>query len=188
MASRGRSETEALKQNLEEQLDRLVLQLGDLEESKDDLDEDEYEETKQETMEQLEEFSKSLEKLGSGNMSLVDDLNSMQLAIQAAISEAFKTPEIIRLFAKKQPGNLRQRLAQLKEDEKVGRISTPDYTQQAVEILTAVKKLGEKLTPAEEEYLNRNSNQALSNFEKVTSDVGGDILKVAGSQVQQATK
>nr|XP_054768265.1 protein LZIC-like [Lytechinus pictus] len=79
MASRGRSETEALKQNLEEQLDRLVLQLGDLEESKDDLDEDEYEETKQETMEQLEEFSKSLEKLGSGNMSLVDDLNSMQL-------------------------------------------------------------------------------------------------------------
>ena len=31
-------------------------------------------------------------------------------AIQAAISEAFKTPEIIRLFAKKQPGQLRQRL------------------------------------------------------------------------------
>nr|XP_054768267.1 uncharacterized protein LOC129275809 [Lytechinus pictus] len=131
-----------------------------------------------------------------GDIVLMSDPNSVrgkwtlgsEFAIQAAISEAFKTPEIIRLFAKKQPGNLRQRLAQLKEDEKVGRISTPDYTQQAVEILTAVKKLGEKLTPAEEEYLNRNSNQALSNFEKVTSDVGGDILKVAGSQVQQATK
>ena len=32
-------------------------------------------------------------------------------AIQAAISSAFKTPEVIRLFAKKQPGQLRQRLA-----------------------------------------------------------------------------
>ena len=32
-------------------------------------------------------------------------------AIQAAISEAFKTPEVIRLFAKKQPGQLRQRLS-----------------------------------------------------------------------------
>ncbi len=32
MSSRGRSETEKLKQNLEEQLDRLVAQLADLEE------------------------------------------------------------------------------------------------------------------------------------------------------------
>jgi len=31
-------------------------------------------------------------------------------ATQAAISEAFKTPEVIRMFAKKQPGQLRQRL------------------------------------------------------------------------------
>lgn len=34
MSSRGRSETEKLKQNMEEQLDRLVAQLADLEECK----------------------------------------------------------------------------------------------------------------------------------------------------------
>jgi len=34
-------------------------------------------------------------------------------AIQAAISEAFRTPEVIRMFAKKQPGQLRERLAQV---------------------------------------------------------------------------
>jgi len=34
-------------------------------------------------------------------------------AIQAAVSEAFRTPEVIRLFAKKQPGQLRERLAQV---------------------------------------------------------------------------
>ena len=34
-------------------------------------------------------------------------------AIQAAISEAFKTPEVIRMFAKKQPVELRQRLAEV---------------------------------------------------------------------------
>ena len=34
-------------------------------------------------------------------------------AIQAAISQAFKTPEVIKLFAKKQPGQLRQRLAEV---------------------------------------------------------------------------
>ena len=35
-------------------------------------------------------------------------------ATQAAISEAFKTPEVIRMFAKKQPGQLRQRLNDVK--------------------------------------------------------------------------
>lgn len=35
-------------------------------------------------------------------------------AIQAAVSEAFKTPEVIKLFAKKEPGQLRDRLEELK--------------------------------------------------------------------------
>jgi len=34
-------------------------------------------------------------------------------AIQAAISQAFKTPEVIRMFAKKQPRQLRTRLAEV---------------------------------------------------------------------------
>ncbi len=80
---------------------------------RDDLDADEYEETKGETLEQLKEFSESLAKMKGGDMTLVNELNRMQLAIQAAISEAFKTPEVIRLFAKKQPGQLRQRLAEV---------------------------------------------------------------------------
>ncbi|KAK3743419.1 hypothetical protein QZH41_011535 [Actinostola sp. cb2023] len=113
MTSRGRTETHKLKQNLEEQLDRLVAQLSDLEECREDLDDDEYEETKKETLEQLKEFKVSLDKMLAGDMTLVDDLSSMQLAIQAAISQAFKTPEVIRMFAKKQPGQLRQRLAEV---------------------------------------------------------------------------
>ncbi|ERE81937.1 protein LZIC-like protein [Cricetulus griseus] len=112
MASRGKTETSKLKQNLEEQLDRLMQQLQDLEECREELDTDEYEETKKETLEQLSEFHDSLKKIMSGNMTLVDELSGMQLAIQAAISQAFKTPEVIRLFAKKQPGQLRTRLAE----------------------------------------------------------------------------
>lgn len=132
---------------------------------REELDDEEYEETKKETLEQLSEFNESLKKLMSGNMTLVDELGGMQLvrhwntqntksiclkvgneekelvlqrehffvgycwgcasdtyifillilcqAIQAAISQAFKTPEVIRLFAKKQPGQLRTRLAEV---------------------------------------------------------------------------
>lgn len=49
-------------------------------------------------------------------MKLFKMYNSLFLfqAIQAAISDAFKTPEVIRLFAKKQPGQLRQRLTDVR--------------------------------------------------------------------------
>jgi hypothetical protein len=66
-------------------------------------------------------------------------------AIQAAVSKAFKTPEVIKLFAKKQPGQLRQRLIALQRDVKLGKVSQETYTQQAVEILAALRKLGESV-------------------------------------------
>ena len=40
---------------------------------------EEYEETKNETIEQLKEFKESLDKMVGGDLSLVDELNGMQL-------------------------------------------------------------------------------------------------------------
>ena len=47
-------------------------------------------------------------------MTLVDELSSMKLAVRAAISEAFKTPEVIRMFASRRPGDLRQKLIEVR--------------------------------------------------------------------------
>ncbi|KAM9855712.1 protein LZIC isoform 1-T2 [Aulostomus maculatus] len=186
MASRGKSETGKLKQNMEEQLDRLMQQLADLEECREDLEEEEYEVTKKETLEQLNEFNDSLKKIMSGDMTLVDDLGGMQLAIQAAISQAFKTPEVIRLFAKKQPGQLRTRLAEMDRDVIVGKLSRDVYTQQKMEILTALRKLGETLTANDTTFLAENATATLSQFEKVTANLGSEdkILALASSGVK----
>ena len=47
--------------------------------SREDMDEEDYEETKGETIEQLKEFSESLSKMEAGNMTLVDEISRMQL-------------------------------------------------------------------------------------------------------------
>lgn len=186
MSSRGQSETAKLKNNLENQLDRLVAQLADLEECKGDLDQSEYEETKNETLEQLKEFHQTLEKLISGNMTLVDEFGSMQLAIQAAISNAFQTPEVIRMFAKKQPGQLREKLAELERDGKIGKLAADIVTQQKIEILVALKKLGETLSPAEAHFLQQHSTSTMREFEQVSSETGMSekVLEVAASQLK----
>ncbi|KAG8185588.1 hypothetical protein JTE90_023288 [Oedothorax gibbosus] len=186
MTSRGISETNKLRQNLEDQLDRLVAQLADLEECKNELDDDEYEETKSETVEQLREFNSTLSKLMSGNMTLVDELGSMQLAIQAAISNAFQTPEVIRMFAKKQPGQLRQKLAELERDTKIGKIPQDVLNQQKIEILFALKKLGDELTPLETHFLQSHSTASMREFEQISGDSGTSekVLEAAASQLK----
>jgi uncharacterized protein YoxC len=78
---------------------------------RDDMEIEEYNETKQETLDQLKELNESISKMKDGNLSLIDEANSMQLTIQAAISNAFQTPEVLQMFAKKQQPELRQRLA-----------------------------------------------------------------------------
>ena len=74
-ASRGREETEILKANIQAQISRLVMQLSDLEEFKDDVADDEfYAETRADTLAQLEEFKAQMTKMSEGDMSLVDEV------------------------------------------------------------------------------------------------------------------
>ena len=72
----------------------------------------------------MEEFRESLLKLNSGDLGLLDSMAAMQLAIQAAVTEAFRTPEILRLFARAQPDHLRDKLANIERDHIVGKMST----------------------------------------------------------------
>lgn len=51
--------------------------------SREELDVEEYEETKKETLEQLSEFNDSLKKIMTGDMTLVDELSGMQLVCAA---------------------------------------------------------------------------------------------------------
>uniref|UniRef100_A0A1B6CM10 Beta-catenin-interacting ICAT domain-containing protein n=1 Tax=Clastoptera arizonana TaxID=38151 RepID=A0A1B6CM10_9HEMI len=194
MGSKGQEETKKLKKNLEEQLERLIQQLADLEECKEDMDLEEYEESKADTMDQLEELNKSLSKYLSGDITLVDELSTMQLATQAAISAAFQTPAVIRMFARREPQELRNRLCEIDRDIKLGRLSEIKVRREKVEILSALRHFSEKLSSAELQYLNENSNTkpnisgANFHFVKVTeeSEIGEKALDLASNDVLSA--
>ena len=166
-----------LKRNIEDQLERLLTQLDDIEGLQDELSAEEYASMKQvlchtrhprhspppkpapthpptrlsaypltrlsaypptslpaypptrlpaypsqDTLTQLTEFQESLKQMTAGNMSLQSAFEATRQAVRAAISQAFKTPEVIRLFAKKEPVELRKRLANIDRDVKLGKI------------------------------------------------------------------
>ncbi|XP_015184212.1 PREDICTED: protein LZIC-like isoform X1 [Polistes dominula] len=188
MSSHGKAETERLKQNLEEQLDRLVQQLEDLEECKDEMTEEEYEETEKETIEQLREFNESLQRMISGNMTLINQFGAMQLATQAAISAAFKTPAVIRMFGKREPDQLRERLAQIERDNKLGKLNKDVADRLRAEVLSALRQLGEKLDPSELQLLEKFSLNTIDATSYVqvteTAEKGQMALEVVGKEVK----
>ncbi|XP_029048021.1 protein LZIC-like [Osmia bicornis bicornis] len=188
MSSRGKLETEKLRKNLEAQLDRLVQQLEDIEENRNLLDADAYEEAMQLTKEDLQSFNESLQRMISGDTTLVDELSSIQLATQSAISEAFKTPAVIRMFGKRETAQLRTRLAQLDCDMKLGKLSREASDRQRGEILNALRQLGEKLEPQELQLLEklRLNNIDTTNYVQITesTEKGQMAIAVVGDEVR----
>ncbi len=99
----------------------------------------------------------------AGNISLVDQIGSVQLAIQSAI-RSVTSPEILNMFMKKENGALRSRLASLDSDLKLGRIPYDSYFSQAGEILKLLDKLGEELSLGEKELLKKVQFLVLTDF------------------------
>ena len=75
----------------------------------------------------------------------------------------------------------------MQRDVKLGKIKEEVYTNQAVEILMALKKLGDELTAGEQDFLKNNANAAVSKFEQASGDVeGAGVLSTAGEQISRA--
>ena len=110
------ADAKKLAANARAQIERLLTQLADLETFREDFDEEEIQEIKAQTLEQLEAFRASLIKLDSGSVELRDEMQIMRDATTAAIKAAFKTPEVLRMFVMKQPEALRERLRRAERD------------------------------------------------------------------------
>lgn len=112
----------------------------------------------------------------------------MQQAIQAAVSQAFKTPEVIRMFAQKQPDQLRKRLATLKRELDLKHISKDAFNQQASEVLLALQKLGTELSEQEKTFLEQMSSTRLMESAQDRVGVGAkqNIISAAASQIKSA--
>ena len=140
----------SLQTKAEQQFNRLMEELSDLESLKNDLDSNEYEEMKNEILEQLEEFKKFKEN------PLLKDSNKVN-----EVGLGLKTPEILQMFTNKSTDGLRQKLTELERDIKVGKITKVEYDQAKTEILKALLKLNQ-ITENEKKFLIQLNPDLLS--------------------------
>jgi hypothetical protein len=173
-------ETEQLKASIQDQLSRLLLQLSDLEELRAELEDDEYLETKRDTLEQMEEFDAQLRKLMDGDVSLVSALGQVKLALRAAIAGAVQADDAKRAFARKEASALRARLRTLAQDAKLGRVGEAAFRAQTLEAVERLRKLGEELTAEERAIVDGAGAEARRKFEGAAADGGVSESAVLG--------
>ncbi len=65
---------------------------------------------------------------------------------------------------------------QIERDSKIGKLALEIYVQQKVEILIALRKLGDSLLTDEINFLQNNASDALKEFEKVTDEQSEYLL------------
>lgn len=84
-------ETDKLKQNVQDQLSRLLQQLTDLKEEKDSFTPEEFAEMEKDTLDQLRDFQDSLKKMTEGDLTLADELSSVKLVrFHSLLSASFQ--------------------------------------------------------------------------------------------------
>ncbi|CAI4232684.1 unnamed protein product [Auanema sp. JU1783] len=160
---------QALVRNIQEQLIRLMKQLEDLNEERAEMTEEDYEEAREDSVEQLKDLERTLSKMEHGDISTIDELTTTKMAIRAAIGEAFKTPEIVALFARKQPAALRQKLIMAETEHKLGSLSTEGFLSRKAEVLMALQKLREPLSDEEENFLKNLESKPTYNLTEASS-------------------
>lgn len=154
----------ALAKNARLQIERLLTQLSDLEDAGSEYEASELEEMRAETLGQLEAFRASLARVDAGDVTLRDELQVIKEATSAAIARAFKTPEVLRMFALRQPDALRERLRRAERDATLGKMSAERARTERVEVLTALKKLGAPLEAVELDFLREHMTAGLADF------------------------
>lgn len=92
------------------------------------------------------------------------------------------------MFGKRETSQLRERLAQIDCDVKLGKLSKEVSDHQRAEVLNALRQLGEKLEPQELQLLEKLmlSNIDTTSYVQVTDNVekGQMAMAVVGDEVR----
>jgi hypothetical protein len=184
----GDPETEMLKANIHDQLNRLLDQLEDLEALRDELTEEEYLEEKAYTIETQE----YLETTFLSNISLATEFTPQQQAIKQALAQMNANADPDGARNKGNSGanqataaNLRNKLIQLESELKSRIISQDSYNQQAGDIVLALQSV-DKLNKHEMSLLG--FSKSFTTLSAVDSNNGTKVLSSASTAVQQAQK
>ncbi|CAO1431520.1 unnamed protein product [Diamesa serratosioi] len=160
-----------LIKNLVAQLSRMNRELVDLETTKDELSQGEYDEMKEEFLDQMKEFGETLDRLNKGDLTVTNKISVIKNDLRKTIASSFNTLEMIKIFGVKSSDELAKQLASVDEEYKLKRINTEEMETRKLEILNKLRQHDEKLLSAADlKFLDDKNQQMLQQLDEIKDE------------------
>jgi hypothetical protein len=125
--------------NIKQQTKRLLDQLNELEELKAEISEEEYQQMKKDTLEELKTFQKSLEDNQNGELSLDSEIEKTKAELMNAIRKNLNTEEARKTFLAVEIANLRNRITMMENSYQMKKLSEADFVNRKVADILKIK-------------------------------------------------
>ena len=155
---------EKLIKNVLDESTRLNNQLNDLETFKDELSEEEISSIKKETLEQLINNTKILEKMKAGDITTKTKLEDARLRINAILCENYNVKELLNSYLITESNFLRDKLNRILREYNLNKINNEEYTTNVSQVLEALAKVT-TLNENEESLYNSIKNNVMNKYE-----------------------
>lgn len=160
---------------------------------------DEYQSMKDDTIEQIKEFTDTLSRLNKGDVTLTSKISQMRKVchisqdissnliinfrkkihfpyfiqtIRKAIASSFNTVEIVRMFGDHSVTELVTQLISLEESQQLKKIPIDEYESKKHDILLRLYKGGHSLSMADKMFLERKTDlDILKDMRRVEDDI-----------------
>ena len=161
-------------QNVLDEIKRLNNTLEDLETYKDEFTEEEIKETREKTLKELEDTKKILEKVKSGELTTLTDIDKAKKEMLEISGRDNSVKDLLNKYLTTETEGLRVKLKELSHMKEMKKISEQEFNANALAILQIISK-NTKLNEEEKKLYNRISSNNLSSFEE---DKGIDQSKL----------
>lgn len=121
-------------------------------------------------MEQIKEFSETLQRMNKGDVTLNNKLSIMKESIRTAIASSFNTLEMIKMFGAQDLSEFEKQLMNIDEDFRLKKISKEDFEFKKNEILTKLKEEGRVLSTDDMHFLEKQNSDYLQQMEKICDE------------------
>ena len=163
-----------LLKNVLDEINRLNNTLIDLETYKDELTEEEIEETKAKTLKELFETQKILEKMKTGELTTNTERDNARKKMLEIIGRNYSVKDLVNKYLTTETEGLREKLKALIHLKEMKKVSEQEFNSNVLAILQIISK-NSKLNDEEQKLYNKISNNNLSNFQE---DKGIDQSKL----------
>ena len=154
-----------LLKNMLDEIDRLNNTLKDLETYKDELTEEEIEEQRAQTLKDLFETQKILEKMRTGELTTNNEIDKAKMKMLEVTGRNFSVKDLLSMYKTTETEGLREKLKALIYLKDMKKVTEQEFNSNVLQILQIISK-NTKLNDEEQQLYNRISKGNLSNFQE----------------------